>query len=474
MPLPNILWICTDQQRFDTIASLGNPHIRTPHLDRLAAEGAAFTHAFAQNPVCTPSRACFLTGRYPRTTRARQNGQDIPPDEVLFPRMAAGLGYDCGLSGKLHLSAANGRTEARIDDGYRVFHWSHHPAPDWPDNAYAQWLEAKGTSWQQLYPGAQGRPAYAGVPAEHHQTTWCAEKAIEFIDEPRDGPWLFSLNCFDPHHPFDPPQEYFDRYDPAALPSPKYRPGELDDKPAYQQIDHGGAYGGVGIAYDKLTTRQHGEIKAAYYAMIELIDDQVGRLLDHLERTGQRRNTIVIFMSDHGEMLGDHGIYLKGPHMYDCAVRVPLIVSWPGHIQQGLRSDALVELTDIVPTLLDLLGQPIPPRVQGRSFAPILTGHADPHHHRDDVYAEYYNAMPFHEHLGIRPFVTMLRTRTHKLVAAHDQGTGELYDLAADPGEHVNLWHRADHADTKCRLLSRLLARTAFTADPVPPRIAPW
>lgn len=474
MSQPNILWICTDQQRYDTIAALGNPHIRTPHLDRLAAQGAAFTHAFAQNPVCTPSRACFLTGRYPRTTRARQNGQDIPADEVLFPRMLADEGYDCGLSGKLHLSAASGRTEPRIADGYRVFHWSHHPAPDWPDNAYIHWLEAKGHTWDELYEGPKGRPAYPGVPAELHQTTWCIEKAIEFIAGPHPDPWLFSINTFDPHHPFDPPQEYLDRCDPDALPPPKFRPGELDNKPLYQRIDHGGAYGGGSLGYDKLTERQRREITAAYYAMIELIDDQVGRLLGHLDATGQRENTIVLFMSDHGEMLGDHGIYLKGPYMYDCAVRVPLIVSWPGHIEQGLRSDALVELTDIVPTLLELMEQPIPDRVQGRSFAGILTGEAVPGEHREDVYAEYYNSMPFHEHLGIRPYVTMLRTRAHKLVVAHDQGTGELYDLAADPDEHESLWDSAAHAAIKGELLCRLLARAAFTADPAPPRVAPW
>jgi arylsulfatase A-like enzyme len=474
MPRPNILWICTDQQRFDTIASLGNPHIRTPNLDRLAAEGTAFTHAFAQNPVCTPSRACFLTGRYPRTTRARQNGQDIPADEVLFPRMAADLGYDCGLSGKLHVSAACKRTEPRIDDGYRVFQWSHHPAPDWPDNAYIHWLEAKGHTWDELYEGAQGRPAYPGVPAEFHQTTWCAEKAIEFIDEPRDGPWLFSLNCFDPHHPFDPPREFLERYDPDALPPPRTVPGELDAKPVYQRLDHAGAYGGRGLGYDALTDRQRREVIAAYYAMVELIDDQVGRLLDHLDRTGQRGNTIVIFHSDHGEMLGDHGIYLKGPHMYDCAVRVPLIVSWPGHIEQGLRSEALVELTDLVPTLFELMGEQVPDRVQGRSFAPILTGEAEPREHREDVFAEYYNAMPVHERHGIRPYVSMIRTRSHKLAVAHDQGTGELYDLAADPGEHENLWESAAHQGVKLELICRLLARTAFTADPSPPRVAPW
>src|SRR5690606_23858148 len=127
MDRPNILWICSDQQRFDTITALGNQRIRTPCLDRLADEGVAFTHAYCQSPVCTPSRASFLTGRYPRTTRCRQNGQKIPADERLLPRILADAGYVCGLAGKLHLaSCSDGKVEDRIDDGYEVFHWSHH------------------------------------------------------------------------------------------------------------------------------------------------------------------------------------------------------------------------------------------------------------------------------------------------------------------------------------------------------------
>ncbi|MCB0072387.1 MAG: sulfatase-like hydrolase/transferase, partial [Caldilineaceae bacterium] len=130
---PNILWICTDQQRWDTLGCYGNPHVHTPNLDRLAAQGTVFTHAYSQSPVCTPSRASFLTGRYPRTTRCRQNGQDIPADEVLVTKLLADAGYVGGLSGKLHLSACNPAAsplgERRIDDGYAVFHWSHTPLP---------------------------------------------------------------------------------------------------------------------------------------------------------------------------------------------------------------------------------------------------------------------------------------------------------------------------------------------------------
>ncbi len=471
MNRPNILWICTDQQRYDTIGGLNNPHIRTPNLDRLMAEGTTFTHAFSQSPVCTPSRGAFLTGRYPRTIRGRQNGQAVfPGDEVLVTRMLADQGWDCGLAGKLHLAVCDGHVEPRGDDGYRVFHWSHHPSPSWKENEYIQWLAAQGKTWEELYqfpPAAYSGP---GIPAQYHQTKWCADMAIDFMTERRDGPWLMSVNPFDPHHPFDPPQEYLDRYDPEQVPLPKYRPGELDDKPEFQRVDHQGSYGGKGMSCAEATEADLRGVVAAYYAMVEQVDTHVGRMLDVLEETGQRENTIVIFMSDHGEMLGDHGILLKGPYFYDCAIRVPLIISWPGHFQEGVVSKAMVELVDAVPTLLEACEMPAPSRVQGESLLPILEGQADPHQHRESVYCEYYNAMPGHDHSA---FGTMYRDRAHKICVYHGKarGQGELYDLEADPDEFNNLWYDQEHAELRHELILKCFDRSVFTMDPWPERV---
>ncbi len=472
---PNILWICTDQQRYDTIAALGNPYIRTPNLDKLVSEGVAFTHAFAQNPVCTPSRASFLTGRYPRTTGARQNGQAIPSHEVLITKMLADSGYDCGLAGKLHLAPCHKQVEKRIDDGYRVFNWSHDPHPHWgKDNQYTAWIESKGYKWEDIYRPPKGKHAFAGVPAELHQTKWCADRAIEFMTEKRQGPWLMSVNIFDPHHPFDPPKEYLDRYDLDKLPDPAYKPGELQNKPIFQQVDHDGAYGGMLLGFSKMSGRERREVTAAYYAMIEQIDDHVGRMIKVLEDTGQRENTIIIFMSDHGELLGDHGMYLKGPHMYDCSLRVPLIISWPGHFKAGLKSDALVELVDIVPTLLDAVGMEIPVRVQGKSLFNICTGNADPHKHKDYIYAEYYIGQPFHDSLKEKPLLTTVRTRKHKITSYAGLEIGELYDLENDPGEHDNLWDSQEHRDLKMEMLKLCFDASVLTQDPIPLRTAPW
>ena len=219
-----------------------------------------------------------------------------------------------------------------------------------------------------------------------------------------------------------------------------------------------------------MTPRERREVTAAYYAMIEQVDDNVGRIMKVLDETGRRKNTIVIFMSDHGELLGDHGVYLKGPYTYDCSVRVPLIISWPGHFKQGLKSDALVELLDIAPTLLTAAGMQIPGRVQGKPLNDLLTGKTDKH--RDHVFCESYIKKVGSGDPAIN--VSMVRTRTHKIAVVHGTGEGELYDLQADPGEHENLWYKPEHAALKAEMMALCFDASIATIDPNPPRIAPW
>jgi arylsulfatase A-like enzyme len=468
---PNILWICTDQQRYDTINALGNPFINTPWLDSLVESGVAFEQAYSQSPVCTPSRAAFLTGRYPRTTKCRQNGQAMPPNEKLISRLFADAGYTCGLAGKLHLATcANGIVETRIDDGYKVFHWSHHPQPDWPENAYSQWLRSKGTSWEELYSGPSTNYIKHGVPEEFNQTTWCAEKTIEFIHDKKNQPWFFSFNCFAPHHPFDPPANFLEKYNPDDMPLPKAKPNELESKTTYQQLDAQFAHNDPN-SYDikEMTDRDKREITAAYYAMIELIDKQVGRMINALKETEQLENTFIIFMSDHGEMLGDHGFYLKGPHFYDEAVRVPLIFSCKDLIKTNLRANCLVELIDIAPTLLDATGLDIPNYIQGKSLLPILNGKKTADHHRDYVFSEYYNSWT-HKHA----YGSMLRTVNEKIIVYHGTNQGELYNLKCDPNEYENLWDDPSHTNNKLRLMKACFDASVFTMDPSPPRLGPF
>ena len=488
---PNILWICTDSQRWDTLGCYGNSWVTTPHADRLAADGVQFSHCYAQNPLCTPSRGSFLTGRYPVTTRLRQNGQDIPDTERLVTTRLAEEGYLCGLSGKLHLSACDRRIEEygrdaggwpkptpergnqvldgierRINDGYTdtEFYWDHAPSGKLPSSSYTRWLAERGAVVDpQPFRGS----AYVktGMPSDLHQATFCADKAIGFMraHAGRSYPWLFSVNIFDPHFILDPPYDYLEPYLDRLddVPLPNYSDGELDTKPPYQrEFSERGGFNRL-----EMTDADHRLCRAAYWAMCDHIDVQLGRMMDTLDETGQRDDTIVIFTSDHGELLGDHGIYVKGPFLYDPAIRVPLIVRWPERFPAGRRVDSLVELSDLAPTLLDAAGLSREPGMQTESLLPVLTGDTD--HHRDDVYCEYYNSNPNDP----AQFCTMVRTQTHKLVVFHGQELGELYDLERDPDERANLWDDADAARIKVELMKRLMDRMAQTADPLPPRV---
>ena len=454
---PNILWICTDQQRSDTIHAPGNQHIRTPNLDRLIDEGVGFLNTYSQSPICTPSRASFLTGCYSSTLHVNRNGNDYFPEDAadrLITRTLTDVGYDCGISGKLHLSAAQGRVEVRANDGYRFYKWSHHPKPEpfWPteQHDYQQWLKDEGINWNEAY-GSEALEGWdlrglgqAGIAAQYHQTTWCANEAISFMSEQRDGPWLMSVNPFDPHPSFDPPAEYLKRMDAGSMPLPLFQPEEMESQLKFRNVDHQTSEPRSPHDYDAR------RMVAAYYAQVELIDDQVGRMMETLESIGQRENTIVIFTSDHGEMLGDHGLLFKGCRFYEGAVHIPLIISWPGRFQRGLYSSALVELTDIVPTLLEVNDLPIPEYVRGKSLLPILTGRSSPEHHRDFVRCEYHAAlgrMPNDSHAN------MIFDGRHKLVIYHGQEVGELYDLQEDPDEFRNLWDDPDRRAVKYDLI---------------------
>lgn len=478
---PNILWICTDQQRYDTIGALGNPYVSTPNIDSLVSEGVAFTHAYCQSPICTPSRASFLTGMYPSAVHVNGNGNDYFPNTFpLVTRTLADNGYDCGLIGKLHLASAFRRIEPRADDGYRYWQYSHAPRDDWKEgHDYADWVRSKGYILRELTQNPEG------VPAELHQTTWCAEKTIEFICEERDAPWLASVNIYDPHPPFNPPQSYREQFNPEDLPEPHFKESDLEQQNRLSKIDFQSKVrtpDDLDIRNPIIPQSPRGKTKpelveqrdantltAAYYAMIKLIDDQLGRILEVLDGTGQRENTVIIFTSDHGEMLGDHGLIQKGCRFYEGLVRVPLIFSWQGHFENGLKSEGLVELVDKTPTLLELAGLPIPEQMHGRSLLSILRGESDANHHRDFVRCEYYDALDQRDHT----FATMYRDKRYKLVVYHGHQEGELYDLVDDPNEFNNLWYNCDKQELKLDMIKRSFDASMFAMDSGPQRVGP-
>jgi arylsulfatase A-like enzyme len=278
-----------------------------------------------------------------------------------------------------------------------------------------------------------------------------------------------AVNVYDPHPPFVPPAAYAARFDPQSLPGPYFRESDLTQQDKLKQIDF-------------QTQAQRPEefdgkkIQALYYAMIAQIDDQLARILDCLQQTGQRENTVVVFTSDHGEMAGDHGLLYKGCRFYEGLVRVPLIFSWPGHIQTSLKSDALVELIDKSATLLELAGVSPPQHIQGRSLLPILRGEQPPDFHRDFVRCEYYDALDaqFVPGGGDNSYATMYRNRRYKLVVYHGHGLGELYDLEEDPWEFNNLWDVPECQPLKCELMQASFDQTMLlSVDVGSQRIAP-
>ena len=486
---PNVLWYCSDQQRFDTIGALNNPHINTPRLDRFMGESVTFTHAFCQTPICTPSRASFLTGMYPSALGVNQNGNAYFPAEHesrLITNVLARDGYDCGLVGKLHLAGAARRQEQRVDDGYRSFDYSHsHKGPDVLGHDHAEWLRSRGHDPDRLM-NPQSPDTYAqgaevrsfgglyvptaekdNIPPEIHQTRWCSERSIQFVNGTRgpDQPWLLSVNPFDPHPPFDAPWEYFRRYDPDKLPGAHFKDGDLEQQERIVA---------AGVDFQSKpqhpAERDHKMVQASYYAMIEQVDHEFGRLLDHLDELGERENTIVIFMSDHGEALCDHGLVLKGCRFFEGLVRVPLMISWPARFQRGLVSDALVELCDIAPTLYEALGYDVPENIQGRSLIPILTGAASPDHHRDFVRTEFFGAIDHPD----QTHATMYRDRRWKLVTYHGKDLFELYDLENDPWEHNDLSNNPECQEIKWDLVRRSFDAAIFAHPPGPPRTMPF
>jgi arylsulfatase A-like enzyme len=484
---PNILLICTDQQRFDALQAAGNPEIDTPHLDQLAADGAMFENCYVQAPVCAPSRASLMSGLYLRNHGLYANGVQVPDTVRLLPEALADAGYDCGLVGKWHLDACfAGRTEDK-PAGFRVWLWAHDPYGGSSENAYHRWLSVAHPDVYDLVLG-QRRDRQRGktsgiagspidvVPTEAHYSHWVGNETVRYLTHarPADQPFFFVANFFDPHHSFGAPKEYVDRYQADQLSGPNTVPGELDSKPpifaeASEKSSAGHAPGFLDYSEDDLR-----QIKASYYAMVSLVDDEVGRILAALEAEGLAEDTVVIFTSDHGEMLGDHQLMLKGPMMYDCAVKVPLLIRWPGQIAAGRRISELVQWIDLTATFVELAGADLP-RCQGRSLLELATGETD--HHRGWALCEYRDS----GHPYDPPVHTTMVRRDHIKVIVHHgppssgrDRTGELYDLAADSDELINLWDDPEHAGMRQSMTEFLLDVMVATEDRSQVRKAFW
>ena len=496
MNKPNILFIITDQQRADTIGAYGSTLGATPTIDRMAAEGCRFENAYCNNPLCMPSRASILTGRYPSVNGVRTNGVTAHSANPLLPELMAAAGYDTAAFGKMHYHPRSCETAGgywpehrnAIDTGmdltkpYLGFnaiglglgHSDILPGLHERELAanHPEILNLRGTknaleAPDELLLNAHKIQTYkSAVPTEHYATNWVADQTIEYLNQV-EGPFFAWCGFGDPHHPFNPPGEYWDRYKPEDTPPSVKRAGELDDKPPHFRAFHDGEYAGMDtdgflLGSDLyLTDDRVALIRSAYYGMVALIDDAVARILATLEARGLADNTIIFFLSDHGELLGDHGLMLKGAFHYQPLINVPLLAYAPGLLPGGRVIKGPVGLMDLNPTLLELAGASIPDGTQARSLASQLNGATD----RGFEHALIEHDVDTHD-LRLRTMVT----DRHRITHYAGESYGELYDLEADPNEFENLWDR--DTETRTGLQLRLLDLVAQNQSWQPPKIS--
>ena len=435
---PNILYIMDDQHRWDYLGSMGTDFVKTPNLDRLAERGIQFTQCTTNCPVCAPSRIAVASGLQPVRLGALGNNNFLPRTATTYYQRLRDHNYYVGCVGKLDLAKPDGYN-GRDGDRPATYMWgfthpvevegkSHAGRGRIPQGPYNHFLKEKGLldAFVDDYSARSG-PASCHdsvLPTEAFADTYIGQRSVQWIEDiPDDFPYHLFVSFVGPHSPFDPPTEYADRYRNAEMPAPI--PATSKGKPRNIESSRKGLTGA-----EILKTRRQ------YCAYIELIDAQIGEILDAVEKRGMMDNTYIIFSSDHGEMLGDHGLYGKSVP-YEASLRVPLIVAGPG-IEGGRVSAEPVELIDTNATICEWAGLPPQENIDAQSLGPVLRGETDDH--RTESVSQ------------IRNF-RLIRTKTHKLIE-NQNDINELYDLKNDPDELNNIAN--ENSDIAKKLSRRL------------------
>jgi len=489
---PNILFIMADQLRWDYLGHAGHPHIKTPNIDRLAARGTVFSRAYVQSPVCGGSRMCFYSGRYNVTHGATYNNFPLRIDEKTIGDYLRPLGYRTVLVGKTHFkpdleSLARLGVDPGINPGLPYLQCGFepferddglHPEVDGqlagPDPAYNQWLRQLGYSgdnpwhtWTNSVEGENGevlsgwsmrnarRPAR--VKEEHSETAYMTDRALEFMRQSAGGaPWCLHVSYIKPHWPYIAPAPYHAMYGPEHVVAANRSEAEQHDThpviAAFMRHDES-------VQFSRDEVRE--TVIPTYMGLISQFDHHVGRLLDHLESTGEAAHTIVVLTSDHGDYLGDHWLGEKDL-FHEEIVRVPMIVADPraaADATRGTTVDTLVEAIDLAPTFLDWAGGPAEPhRLEGASLRPLLSG-VRPDEWREAAFSDSDFALRHARRtLGLdvdeaRGF--MVRTAKWKYVY-FEKFVPQLFDLESDPHELDDLGTSAPHQDVRAELKDRL------------------
>ena len=454
---PNIIFIITDQQRFDTIRAHGYEYMDTPNIDRLAKEGVSFTNCHVSAPSCAPSRASLFTGYYPHTTGILRNADQWNHSWI---EDLADSGYQCINIGKMHTYPYHtplGFHERYVVENKDRFLEERYYFDEW-DKA----LKARGLVKQQRVQYRK-RPDYRErlgafeweLPADMQSDNFVGDTATWWLrSKPKsDKPLFLEIGFPGPHPPYDPTPDWIEKYMGRDLPLMDVTAADLESQPRAFKVlrQHNYDIDHDSVHMPLTPTPEQRHLQRAYYlANVSMIDEKVGEIMTALEESGRLDNSVVIFTSDHGDCLTDHGHSQKWT-MYEQITRIPMIVWSPGRYDAGKVVDGLCQQMDIGPTLLELADVKIPETMEAQSLAAPLAG--DDWKPREYVYAE-------HGRDGIldsTDFMTMVRDERWKLVHFVDEDEGQLFDLETDPNEMVNLWRDPDSAVEKERLLKEML-----------------
>lgn len=456
MTQPNIVLIITDQQRYDSIAALGASAVSTPNIDRLFNDGVSFSNCFIPAASCVPCRASVFTGLYPHSSGVLRNGASWRRTWVQQLREA---GYHAVNIGKMHTVPYD--ADAGFDERFIVENKDRYLDGRWFFDEWDKALASHGLVKQQreLYRKRDDYGERLGafeweLPAALHSDNFVGRMARWWIEtKPVDKPLFVQIGFPGPHPPYDPTPElaakYLARND---IPMPDVSKTELDALPPPlkekrthdSQVDHDSVLWPLDA-----TAEQIRRMRAYYLANVEMIDDQVGGILDALEKAGRMKDAIVVFTSDHGDCLGDHGLSQKWS-MYEEVVRVPLAIFAPARFGKGREVDAMVQLHDLAPTILEWAAATPAHAMEAISLNPALAGEAFAG--RAHVFCEQAGDV----NLTGCEFLTMVRSRTLKLVHYKGADYGQLFDLEADPAEKTDRWGDPAYADQKRELLDVL------------------
>lgn len=426
MDSPNILFIMCDQLRHDWLGYRGAEHVRTPNIDRIAARGCVFTEACTNAPVCAPARIGLASGLRPHRLGALDNHAYLPLSRPTYYQRLRDHGYHVGGVGKFDLAKPDpyngieGRRPLTYAWGFthplECEGKMHAGRGDPPNGPYTHWLRQQDPEQHQVFTRDYKKRAGTGAATHLHDSVvpwglceddFVGQRACEMLQSfTGEFPWHLFVSFVGPHNPFDPAPEFAEKWRDAEMPDPI--PCEPEGKPERYRYPH---------SYNEET---HRVARRQYTAYLEQIDHQIGRILDTLAARGEMDSTILVFASDHGEMLGDHGRYTKSCP-YEAALRVPLVIAGPGIPTR--ETDALVELSDLNPTLCDLAGTTPAPDLDARSLLPFLRSEE-----------REFRAFTFATHRGHHA----VRTREWKFIRGDDE-RHELYHLAEDPQERRNV-----------------------------------